>query len=142
VIFSVTKRSKKGERTGVRQRKGEQLDTRRRKAGGLLRHSLYSLKKVARLPSKDRSEVLNVLKKNMRRRRGGNEVNRSCTGNEQVAVDDVWGIGKAIGVKFKSDNVNIQYALWREKGMCAMKIITWNTRGLGGVEKQKEVRKL
>ncbi|MCI81457.1 hypothetical protein A2U01_0102731, partial [Trifolium medium] len=28
-------------------------------------------------------------------------------GNEQVAVDDVWGIGKAIDVKFKGDNVNM-----------------------------------
>ncbi|MCI47045.1 endonuclease/exonuclease/phosphatase family protein, partial [Trifolium medium] len=28
-------------------------------------------------------------------------------GNDQLAVDDVWGIGKAIGVKFKGDNVNM-----------------------------------
>ncbi|MCI61468.1 hypothetical protein A2U01_0082725, partial [Trifolium medium] len=36
----------------------------KRKVGGLLRHSIYNLKKVARLPSKDRREVLDVLKKN------------------------------------------------------------------------------
>ncbi|MCI63339.1 hypothetical protein A2U01_0084596, partial [Trifolium medium] len=35
----------------------------------MLRHSIYSLKKVARLPSKDRSEVLKILKKNTLRRR-------------------------------------------------------------------------
>ncbi|MCI65331.1 hypothetical protein A2U01_0086589 [Trifolium medium] len=28
-------------------------------------------------------------------------------GNDQVAVDNVWGIGKVIGVKFKGDNVNM-----------------------------------
>ncbi|MCI89401.1 hypothetical protein A2U01_0110689, partial [Trifolium medium] len=27
-------------------------------------------------------------------------------GNDKMAVDDVWGIGKAIGVKFNSENVN------------------------------------
>ncbi|MCI12400.1 hypothetical protein A2U01_0033504 [Trifolium medium] len=52
-------------------------DQKKKKAGGLLRHSIYSLKKVARLPSKDRREVLNVLKKNVRRRRGRKGVNRS-----------------------------------------------------------------
>ncbi|XP_045830922.1 uncharacterized protein LOC123922227 [Trifolium pratense] len=64
----------------------------------------------------------------------GDDVNRSCTvsrqvpsgessssgsinndwtnwvavqGNDHMAVDDVWGIGKAIGLKFKGDNVNM-----------------------------------
>ncbi|MCI27137.1 sulfate transporter, partial [Trifolium medium] len=114
--------------SGSRQKKDGQQDPKRRKAGGVLRHSLYRLKKVARLPCKDRSEVLKVLKKNVRRRRGGTGVNQSCSvshqassevsssaasvnndwkhwvvmqGNDQVAVDDVWGIGKAIGVKFR-----------------------------------------
>jgi len=41
----------------------------RRKAGGLLRHSLHNLKRVARLLCKDRKEVLHVLKKNVRKRR-------------------------------------------------------------------------
>ncbi|MCI29560.1 sulfate transporter, partial [Trifolium medium] len=74
--------------------------------------------------SKDRGEVLKILKKSVRRSRGGDGVNRSCSvsrqatseesassgsinndwknwvdvhGDEQMAVDDVWGIGKAIG---------------------------------------------
>ncbi|MCI67977.1 hypothetical protein A2U01_0089236, partial [Trifolium medium] len=34
-------------------------------------------------------------------------------GNEQLAVDDVWGIGKAIGVKFNNDNANMFSALAR-----------------------------
>jgi hypothetical protein len=28
-------------------------------------------------------------------------------GNEQVAVDDVWGIGKSIGIKFNGDKANM-----------------------------------
>ncbi|MCI08523.1 DUF4283 domain protein, partial [Trifolium medium] len=111
---------------------------KKRKAGGMFRHS--SLKKVARLPCKDRREVLNILKKNVRRRSGRTSASRSCEvkrlgtsedtsssasvnndwkhwvvmhGNEKMAVDDVWGIGKAIGVKFKSDNANMFSALSR-----------------------------
>ncbi|GAU10893.1 hypothetical protein TSUD_426990, partial [Trifolium subterraneum] len=56
VIFSASKRRKKGGISGARQKMEGQQDFKRRKAGGLLRHSLYSLKKVARLPSKDRNE--------------------------------------------------------------------------------------
>ncbi|MCI78073.1 hypothetical protein A2U01_0099343, partial [Trifolium medium] len=36
-------------------------------------------------------------------------------GNEKLAVDDVWGIGKAIGVEFKGDNANMFDALVRAK---------------------------
>ncbi|MCI47073.1 sulfate transporter, partial [Trifolium medium] len=34
-------------------------------------------------------------------------------GNEQMAVEDVWGIGKAIGVKFNGDNANMFSVLSR-----------------------------
>jgi hypothetical protein len=34
-------------------------------------------------------------------------------GSEKMAVEDVWGIGKAIGVKFTSDNANRFSALVR-----------------------------
>ncbi|MCI22360.1 hypothetical protein A2U01_0043536, partial [Trifolium medium] len=34
-------------------------------------------------------------------------------GNDQVAVDDILGIGKAIEVKFKGDNVNMFSVLAR-----------------------------
>ncbi|MCI40977.1 hypothetical protein A2U01_0062210, partial [Trifolium medium] len=38
-------------------------------------------------------------------------------GNEKMAVEDVWGIGIAIGVKFNGDNANRFNALVRaEKG--------------------------
>ncbi|CAJ2632329.1 unnamed protein product [Trifolium pratense] len=125
VIFSASKKSRKQIINGPSIKRKVELDPRRRKAGGLLRHPFHSLKKVARMPSKDRCEVLKALKKKVRRRRGGDGFNRSCSmsrhvssgdsvssgsinndwtnwvaihGNDQVAVDDVWGIGKAIGV--------------------------------------------
>ncbi|PNX78571.1 hypothetical protein L195_g034549 [Trifolium pratense] len=134
VIFSASKKSRKEFIQGPSLKRKVDLDPRRRKAGGVLRHPFHSLKKVARMPSKDRSEVLKALKKNVRRRRGGDGFNRSCSmsclgssggsnssgsvnndwtnwvavhGNDQLAVDDVWGIGKAIGVKFKGDNANM-----------------------------------
>ncbi|MCH96753.1 cytochrome P450, partial [Trifolium medium] len=113
----------------------------------------------------------------MRRRRGGDGVNRSCDmsrqafseestssgsinndwkhwvvmqGNDQMVVDDVWGIRKVIGVKFKGDNVNMFRVLSRagkgkqvvsrqEQGELGRRK---GARGLGGLEKRKEVRKL
>ncbi|PNX85649.1 hypothetical protein L195_g041719, partial [Trifolium pratense] len=134
VIFSASKKSRKEIFHGPSLKRKVDQDPRRRKAGGVLRHPIHSLKKVARMPCKDRGEVLKVLKKSVRRRRGGDGLNRSCSmschvssgdsgslgsvnndwmnwvavhGNDHMAVDDVWGIGKAIGVKFKGDNVNM-----------------------------------
>ncbi|MCI41961.1 hypothetical protein A2U01_0063195, partial [Trifolium medium] len=34
-------------------------------------------------------------------------------GDDHVVVNDVWGIGKAIGVKFNGDNVNMFSVLSR-----------------------------
>ncbi|MCI52591.1 hypothetical protein A2U01_0073837, partial [Trifolium medium] len=50
--------------------------------GGVFRHTLSSLKKVARLPSKDQTEVLKVLKKNERRDRAGTGAHRSRRGSQ------------------------------------------------------------
>ncbi|GAU19085.1 hypothetical protein TSUD_79070 [Trifolium subterraneum] len=133
VIFTASKRLKKGGRSGARQQKEGKQDIKRTKAGGLLRHSIHSLKKVARLPSKDRNEVLQVLTKNMRHRRGGKgnsqmgdlsprlsseestssaSVNNDwkhwvvMQGDDKAAEDDVRGFGKALGVRFNGDSVN------------------------------------
>ncbi|PNX61652.1 hypothetical protein L195_g060765, partial [Trifolium pratense] len=119
VIFTARKKVKKGDGLGMRQQVVRQNVLSKRKAGGSLRHPFHSIKKVARLPSKDRSAALKALKKKVRRRRGGDDINRSCTvsrrassdessssasvnndwqnwvamqGSEQMAVDDVWGI--------------------------------------------------
>ncbi|GAU35629.1 hypothetical protein TSUD_30470, partial [Trifolium subterraneum] len=121
---SQAKRDKKEGQHAVQQKKLGQPDPKRRKAGGLLRYPIHSLKKVARLPSEDRVEVLKVLKKNILRRRSGKGVNRSCSascqdapeelsssksitndwqnwvamqGNDRMVMEDVRGIGNSIG---------------------------------------------
>ncbi|GAU12613.1 hypothetical protein TSUD_132230 [Trifolium subterraneum] len=176
VIFSGKRRTKKGEHQGRGHQRVENLDPKRRKAGGPLRHSLFSLKKVARLPSEDRSEVLKILSKSVRRRRGGKGLNQSgvasiqasseessasasvnndwknwvvMQGNDQVPEDDVRAIGKSIGVEFKGASENRYSVLFgggKSKQECSGQgqggFISWNIRGLGGVEKRKEVRKL
>ncbi|GAU37762.1 hypothetical protein TSUD_102790 [Trifolium subterraneum] len=93
-------------------------------------------------------------------------------GDDQVADDDIQGIGKALGVTYKGDRENRFRVLSRpsnkkhvmigqEQGarerrrnhsfvvsvvwgrrVCVMKIISWNVRGLGGIEKRKEVCRL
>jgi hypothetical protein len=95
---------------------GVRPDTLCRKAVGVLRHPVHSLKKIARLPSKDRGEALKALGKCVPRRRGGDQAIRSSPasgrasseessaggssnndwknwvavhGNEQMSVDDV-----------------------------------------------------
>ncbi|GAU20542.1 hypothetical protein TSUD_131000 [Trifolium subterraneum] len=142
----------------------------------MLRHPLHSLKRIARLPSEDRDEVLKVLKKNVLRRQGragvshSRSVSRHSTtddssssdsvnndwknwvamqGNAQMVEDDVNGIGKSIGVTFKGDNDNRFIVLSRanlgkkEKlGKTQGEGVQKEKRGLGGLEKRKEVRKL
>lgn len=93
--------------------------TKKKKVVSVLRHPVINLKKVARVPAKDRKEVLNVLKSKVRKRRqgtsskgvkvtngeasnmSGSSEGSACDdwknwvilhGNEEVAVEDVWGI--------------------------------------------------
>ncbi|GAU45582.1 hypothetical protein TSUD_273820 [Trifolium subterraneum] len=147
VLFSASKKPHVGLRAAARHKKGDQEDVKRRKAGGVFRHTLSSLKKVARLPINDRNEVLKILKKTERRSRDKSETNwprgvsnqaSSGTtassasvsndrkhwvvmqGSEQVAAEDVREVGKAIGVTLKGVNENM----------------------ISGVEKRQEVRKL
>ncbi|GAU51343.1 hypothetical protein TSUD_13210 [Trifolium subterraneum] len=112
VIFSTRQKPSKGRQQVGYHHKDVIVGQRKKRAGGLLRHSIYSLKKVARLPGKDRRE-----------------------GTDQIAVDDVCDMGKAIGVKFKGDNANM-FDIVKGKS----KASGWT--GLGGAEKRKEVRKL
>ncbi|PNX63134.1 hypothetical protein L195_g053351, partial [Trifolium pratense] len=71
VLFSANKRLCKGKCNGDRHERNVQEDPKRRKGGGVFRHTISSIKKVARMPSPERGEVLKVLKKNERRRRVG-----------------------------------------------------------------------
>ncbi|GAU45931.1 hypothetical protein TSUD_100080 [Trifolium subterraneum] len=102
--------------------------------------------KDMRLPSKDRREVLKVLTKSVSSRKGQKGINGSCEvfnqnstgdipssssaknewenwvvmqGTDQIALDDVYDLGKSIEVKFKGDNANMFDILSRtgwEKG--------------------------
>ncbi|CAJ2668643.1 unnamed protein product [Trifolium pratense] len=85
VIFSASKKGRKGNHPVLSINAKGQQDPMKRKASGVLRHPLHSIKKVARMSTKDRSEVLKVLKKSVRWRRGGDDFNRSCTVSRQVS---------------------------------------------------------
>ncbi|GAU34888.1 hypothetical protein TSUD_144190 [Trifolium subterraneum] len=148
VLFSASKSLKKGGYLGVRQQKEGQQDVKRKKVGGLFRHSLYSLKKVVRIPSKDRNEVLDVLKKNVRRHKGGKGTTQAPSddstssaavnndwkhwvvmqGGDQAVEDDVRGIGNAIGVKYKGNSENMFKVLSRTgKGASGGLLSIWDT---------------
>ena len=130
----------------VISKKAKQFDggtmSKRKKVGEVFRHSVHSLKKVARLPSNDRTTVLHDLKRRIRKRQGkvgetrfvdivsklvsegassSSSVNNDwknwvvLRGNEEMEVEDVRGMGKAIGINFKGDNHNIFSVLSRVK---------------------------
>jgi hypothetical protein len=80
-------------------------------------------------------------------------------GNDELAVEDVREIRHSIGVDFRGVGRicsmhypgrdcgrcrpdSLEVAWWRGGEGFLMKIISWNTRGLGALEKRKEVRKL
>jgi hypothetical protein len=134
VLCCLTKKCSKKSVSNMEVRKGHICAPNKKKIGGALHHSVISLKKVARLPSKDRKEILRILRRKVRKRSGRNEacgstevVNQSSVsidssstsvnndwqhwvvmhGNEKVGVEDVWGVGKAIGVKFNGDLANM-----------------------------------
>ncbi|MCH79622.1 cysteine-rich receptor-like protein kinase, partial [Trifolium medium] len=141
VIFSSRKKPRKGGRAGKGLKKAEQEVPKKKKAGGVFWHTLSSLKKVARLPSKERGEVLKVLKKNEHGCRDGSGAPRACRGSQeissdvsltsvsanndwkrwvvmqgsdQVVMEDVREVGQAIGVKLQRNNENMFSALSRE----------------------------
>jgi hypothetical protein len=140
VIFSASKRAKKGGPPDLNKKGMGQPVTSSKKAEGVLRHPVHSLKKVARLPSKDRAEVLKVLGKCVRRRRAGAQGEQAPSadrktssesppslgsntndwknwvavhGDERMAADDVRGIGNSIGVSFHGVTENMFTVLSR-----------------------------
>ncbi|PNX92129.1 putative sulfate transporter [Trifolium pratense] len=156
VLFSANKWPCKGNRNGDRQEMNDQEDPKRRKGGGVFRHTISSIKKVARMPSTERGEVLKVLKKNERRRRVGSGAPRpgsvnhqqSSTvssssvsanndwqhwvvkkGSEQVVADDVREVGKTIGVKYNGVNENM-FSVLARKGI-SKKTASGQTQGGG-----------
>jgi hypothetical protein len=124
----------KGGSSGIDGRKDATQVPQKRKAGGTLRHSIYSLKRIARLSSNDRIEVLKILKKSERQRRRRVGVGQSSKGttlvpsveaissasvnndwqhwvamqaNNGVIEDDVLEVGQALKVTFGGDNANM-----------------------------------
>jgi hypothetical protein len=133
VIFSSKKRAQKPEHPGVSRQRVEHKGAKKRKGGGPLCHALFSLKRIARLPSSDRPQVLHILHKNARREkdRGGDCSSRAETprasdaadsssesatndwkhwvalqGDYSKAAADVAEVGKSLGVFVNVDQVN------------------------------------
>ncbi|PNX99301.1 hypothetical protein L195_g022566, partial [Trifolium pratense] len=154
VLFSANKWLCKGNRNGDLQERSGPEDPKRRKGGGVFRHTISSIKKVARMPSPERGEVLKVLKKNERHRKVGpgaprpgsvshpvsSTVSSSSVsanndwqhwvvmkGSEQVVVDDVKEVGKAIGVNYNGGNENM-FSVLARRGI-AKKTASGQTQG-------------
>jgi len=133
IVSSSRKKGKKVYVSKVSKHREVASTSRRTKVGGMLRHNVHSLKKVARLASKDREAVLHVLKRRVGKRNVKGGVTRSVEvfsksvsdgissassvnndwknwvvlrGNEEVEMEDVRGMGKAIGLNFKEENHN------------------------------------
>jgi len=145
IIFSAKRKCFKAGKRKVKNIPEGGVGAKRRKIGGELRHTVHTLKKVARLSSKERCAVLKTLKKRARKRnnivnsqQGGDETSKGSSdeafshssvnkewnhwvvlhGKEKEAVEDVWGIGKALGLQFEGDVYNRFSVLCRAgKGM-------------------------
>jgi hypothetical protein len=131
VIFSASKRVRMRDPSRGRQKRAGNPDNNNMKAGGgVLRHPVHSIKKIARLPTKDRGEALKALGRCVRRRRAGYQANNSNSaasetsdndwrnwvavhGNDQLAMEDIQGIGQTIGVTFRGDKENMFNVLSR-----------------------------
>jgi len=69
VIFAAKRKNFKACKRKVKNRPEEGVSTKHRKIGGELCHTVHTLKKVARLSSKDRRAVLKTLKKRASKRK-------------------------------------------------------------------------
>lgn len=115
----------------------------KRKGGGYIRQCAQSLKRIARLPDKDKKEVLRSLQRAVKKRRSvsdipnvkviSNEVSAQCNsqtsvnndwsnwlvlhGIEKVVDEDVREIGKVVGLKFNGEKnymFNVLYRVGRK----------------------------
>lgn len=119
--------------------------SRRKKVKGVLRHPVHSLKKVARMPSKDRAAVMKALKKRPCKFKGSNSLkkavrmmsNAKCDsssssssavnsddwrhwvvlhGSEKVVRDDLRSLGETIGVSITGGNNTFGVLAGKGKG--------------------------
>ncbi|MCI12619.1 DUF4283 domain protein, partial [Trifolium medium] len=146
IIFSTKKKLKKSSKPSAGHSKETVKIPRKKKAGGVLRHIMQNLKKVARLPGRDRKEVLKILEKEVKRRSGRSRSHKSVEvvnqvssnsgssaasinkdwehwvvmhGNEKVAVEDV------MRICFRCCPERGEGGLWRIRG--------WREREWGGM---------
>jgi hypothetical protein len=141
VVFSTKKRPRQESVEGGDLQKKADRGPLMKHAGGFVRNSIYSLKRIARLPINDRREVLKILQKNARRRKTkGGVARRACPtgskasaegansdssvnndwkhwvamqGSDRAVGEDVLEVGKFIGATFEGDKANMFSALSR-----------------------------
>jgi hypothetical protein len=65
IIFSTSKKRSPKNISNAEDCNGKIFVSKKKKIGGALHHSVLSLKKVARLPSKDQNNILKILRKNV-----------------------------------------------------------------------------
>lgn len=131
VVSSSRKVGKKGARHSGYRPSGDGVAPSRKNVGGLLRHSVLSLKKVVRLPDKDRAAVMKILKRKGRKYQGSTKLKRAVNmistessedissssssnndwhnwvivhGSEKVLREDARSIGDTIGVQLGECN--------------------------------------
>lgn len=128
VVSSSRKVGKKGPRPSVCRPYGDVSTPIHKKAGGFLRHSVLSLKKVVRLPVKDRAAIMKILKKKGRNYQGSFKLEKAVRlmssedissssstnndwhnwvivhGSEKVLSENARNIGDSIGVKLGECN--------------------------------------
>jgi hypothetical protein len=131
---SLKKGAQQQGRPGGERRQEEHEGSKKRKMGGLLPHSVFSLKRIVRLSGRDRKEVLRILQKNARRDkgRGADRSQREAVskasavadtssasvnndwhnwmamqGSAKKAAADVAEVGKSLGVFVKADLSNM-----------------------------------
>ena len=140
VVSSSRKCLKQGARPKVSGDQADAFIQKLKKVDGILKHSVHSLKKVARLPIKDRKSVMQILKKNGRKFQGSSKLKKAVRllskmsedssssnsitndwkhwvvmhGSEKVVREDVRSIGEAIGV-LQSGSHN-RFAVLARKG--------------------------
>ncbi|KAK2362426.1 hypothetical protein QL285_087490 [Trifolium repens] len=141
VVFSAKKRPRQESVEGGDLQKKADRGPLMKHAGGFVRNSIYSLKRIARLPINDRREVLKILQKNARRRKTNGGVARrarptgskasaegansdssvnndwkhwvAMQGSDRAVEADVLEVGKFIGATFEGDKANMFSALSR-----------------------------
>ncbi|GAU33774.1 hypothetical protein TSUD_393360 [Trifolium subterraneum] len=111
VLFSTHKKERNMVRLGPVLGKKMDPEYNKRKGGGLFRHS-------------EGLVLIGLAARNV----------QVMQGNEQLAADDVWGIGNAIGVKIHSGNSNRFSALTRSrKGKKSPAVAAQGSRASGGL---------